>query len=106
MPACQLASKRKDHSRLPIITNVLLDAIWPHNDPDSTIAISRKQTAFHLFLDVALKTVAYLRVSTRSQDLANTEIDVLLEDHEYFAFVKGRNVQEGKEVKFKITSAH
>ena len=57
--------------------SVLLDAIWPHNDLDSTIAISRKQTAFRLFLDAALKTVAYLRVSTRSQDLANQKLAIL-----------------------------
>ena len=37
----------------------------------------RKQTPFHLFLDAALKTVAYLRVSTRSQDLANQKLAIL-----------------------------
>ena len=57
--------------------SVLIDAIWPHNDLDSTIAISRKQTAFRLFLDAALKTVTYLRVSTRSQDLANQKLAIL-----------------------------
>ena len=31
---------------------------------------SPKQTPFHLFLDTAVQTVAYLRVSTRLQDLA------------------------------------
>ena len=31
----------------------------------------------HLFLDAALKTVAYLRVSTRSQDLANQKLAIL-----------------------------
>ena len=58
-------------------TLVLLAAIWPHNDLDSTIAISRKQAVFHLFLDAALKTVAYLCISTRSQDLANQKLAIL-----------------------------
>ena len=31
----------------------------------------------HLFLDATLKTVAYLRVSTRSQDLANQKLAIL-----------------------------
>ena len=48
-----------------------------HNDLDNIIAISRKQTAFDLFLDAALKTVAYLRVSTLSQDLANQKLAIL-----------------------------
>ena len=61
----------------PEQTPVLIDDIWPHNDLDSTIAIRRKQTAFHLFLDAALKTVAYLRVSTRSQDPANQKLVIL-----------------------------
>ena len=38
---------------------------------------SAKQTPFHLFLDAALKTVAYLRVSARSQDLANQKLAIL-----------------------------
>ncbi len=37
----------------------------------------RKQTTCRLFLDAALKTVAYLRVSTRSQDLANQKLAIL-----------------------------
>ena len=48
-----------------------------HNVLDTMVVISRKQTAFHLFLDAALKTVAYLRVSTRSQDLANQKLAIL-----------------------------
>ena len=35
---------------------VLFDAIWPHNDPDTIVGNSPKQTPFHLFLDTALKT--------------------------------------------------
>ena len=58
-------------------TNVLLDAIWPHNDLDNIIANSRKQTVLLLFLDATLKTVAHLRVSTRSQDLANQKLAIL-----------------------------
>ena len=43
-----------------------------------TIVVNRpKQDPFHLFLDAALKTVAYLRVSTRSQDLANQKLAIL-----------------------------
>ena len=42
---------------MSIKTSVLLDDIWPHNDLDNIIVISRKQTAFHVFLDAALKTV-------------------------------------------------
>ena len=39
--------------------------------------LCRKQTPFDLFLDAALKTVAYLRVSTRSQDFANQKLAIL-----------------------------
>ena len=43
-----------------------------------TIVVNRpKQDPFHLFLDASLKTVAYLRVSTRSQDLANQKLAIL-----------------------------
>ena len=36
--------------------SVLFDAIWPHNDLDTIVGNSPKQTPFHLFLDTALKT--------------------------------------------------
>ena len=75
--ACQLASRREDHSQVSIIMSVLLDAIRPCNDLDTIVANGRKQTVLHLFLDAALKTVAYLRVSTRSQDLANQKLTIL-----------------------------
>ena len=52
-------------------------AIRPCNDLDTIVANGRKQTVLHLFLDAALKTVAYLRVSTRSQDLANQKLAIL-----------------------------
>ena len=38
---------------------------------------SRKQTVLHLFLDATLKIFACLRVSTRSQDLANQKLAIL-----------------------------
>ena len=44
---------------------------------DTIVFNCRKETQFHLFLDAALKTVAYLRVSTRSQDLANQKLAIL-----------------------------
>ena len=56
---------------------VLLYAIRPCNDLDTIVANGHKKTAFRLFLDAALKTVAYLRVSTRSQDLANQKLTIL-----------------------------
>ena len=59
--AGQLASRRKDHD------NVL----------DTIVVNCRKETQFHFFLDAALKIVAYLRVSTRSQDLANQKLAIL-----------------------------
>ena len=37
----------------------------------------RNRPRFNLFLDTALKTVAYLRVSTGSQDLANQKLAIL-----------------------------
>ena len=52
--ACQLASRRKDHGQVSIITNVLFDAIWPHNDLATIVGNSPKQTPFHLFLDAGL----------------------------------------------------
>ena len=72
----------KDQGRRPARfcpkqTLVLLGAIWLYNDLDNIIANSRKQTVLHLFLDATLKTVAYLRVSTRSQDLANQKLAIL-----------------------------
>ena len=57
--------------------SVLLGAIWLYNALDTIIANSRKQTVLHLFLNAAVKTVAYLRVSTRSQDLANQKLAIL-----------------------------
>ncbi len=48
-----------------------------HNIMDTIVVISRKQTAIRLFLDAALKTVAYLRITTRSQDLANQKLAIL-----------------------------
>ena len=75
--ACQLASRREDHGHVSIITSVLFYAIRPCNDLDTIVANGRKQTVLHLFLDAALKTVAYLRVSTRSQDLANQKLAIL-----------------------------
>ena len=52
-------------------------AIRPCNDLNTIVANGRKKTVLHLFLDAALKTVAYLRVSTRSQDLANQKLAIL-----------------------------
>ena len=57
--------------------SVLFCAIRPCNDLDTIVANGRKQTVLHLFLDAALKTVAYLRVSTRSQDLASQKLAIL-----------------------------
>ena len=57
--------------------SVLFYAIRPCNDLDTIVANGRKQTVVRLFLDAALKTVAYLRVSTRSQDLANQKLAIL-----------------------------
>ena len=64
-------------AKVSIIMSVLIDAIRPCNDLDTIVANGRKQTVLHLFLDAALKTVAYLRVSTRSQDLANQKLAIL-----------------------------
>ena len=68
---------REDHGQVSIIMSVLFYAIRPCNDLDTIVANGRKQTVLHLFLDAALKTVAYLRVSTRSQDLANQKLAIL-----------------------------
>ena len=57
--------------------SVLIGAIWLYNDLDNIIANSRKQTVLHLFLDATLKPVAYLRVSIRSQALANQKLAIL-----------------------------
>ena len=62
---------------MSIITTVTIDNNRLLNSPDPVIAICRKQTAICLSLDEALKTVAYLRVSTRSQDLANQKLAIL-----------------------------
>ena len=35
--------------------------------------------------------------------IANTEIDILIEDCEYFVFVEAKNVPEGKKPKFETT---
>ncbi len=35
------------------------------------------------------------------QRLADTEIDILIEDREYFVFVEAKNVQEGRKAKFE-----
>ena len=35
------------------------------------------KAALYIFIDTAMKTVAYLRVSTRSQDLANQKLAIL-----------------------------
>ena len=64
-------------AQVSIIMSVLFYAIRPCNDLDTIVANGRKQTVLHLFLDAALKTVAYLRVSTRSQDLANQKPAIL-----------------------------
>ena len=77
---CLLANwlpRREDHGQVSIIMSVLFYAIRPCNDLDTIVANGRKQTVLHLFLDAALKTVAYLRVSTRSQDLANQKLAIL-----------------------------
>ena len=62
---------------MSIQTTVTIDNNRLLNSPDPVIAICRKQTAICLFLDAALKTVAYLRVSTRSQGLANQKLALL-----------------------------
>ena len=62
---------------MSIITVVTYDNNRLLNKLDSVIDIYRKQTAICLFLDAALKTVAYLRVSTRSQGLANQKLALL-----------------------------
>ena len=62
---------------MSIIMSVTFDNNRLLNSPDSVIAICRKQAAICLPLDEALKTVAYLRVSTRSQDLANQKLAIL-----------------------------
>ena len=56
--AGQLASRRKDHGQVSIITNVLFYAIRPCNGLDTIVSNGRKKTMFRLLLDTALKTVA------------------------------------------------
>ena len=56
--ACQLASRREDHGQVSIIMSVFLDDIWLDNSLYTIVIICRKQAAFLLFLDTALKTVA------------------------------------------------
>ena len=51
--------------------DVMLDDIGPYNIWTTIGVNSSKPTPFHLFLDAAVKIVAYLRISTRSQYLAN-----------------------------------
>ena len=62
---------------MSIKTNVTIDNNRLLNRPDPVIAICRKQAAICLFLAAALKTVTYLRVSTRSQNLANQKLAIL-----------------------------
>ena len=57
--------------------SVLLAATRPRNDLDTRVANGHNKSAFRLFLDAALKTVACLRASTRSQDLANQKLAIL-----------------------------
>ena len=52
---------------MSIITSVLIDDIWLYNILDTIAIICRKETPFRFFLDAVLKTVAYPRISTRSQ---------------------------------------
>ena len=63
----QLVSRRKDHGQVSIIMSVLIDDIWLYNILDTIAIICRKETPFRFFLDAVLKTVAYPRISTRSQ---------------------------------------
>ena len=56
--ACQFASRREDHGQVSIIMSVFLDDIWLDNSLYTIVIICRKQAAFLLFLDTALKTVA------------------------------------------------
>ena len=76
--ADQLVSRRKDHGQVSIIMSVLLD-VSPTIQCSGYYSLlqSRNRPHFDLFLDAALKTVAYLRVSTRSQDLANQKLAIL-----------------------------
>ena len=75
--ACQLTSRRKDHGQVSIIMSVILDDGRLYNVLDTIVVNCRKETHFHLCLDATLKTVAYLRVSTHSQDLANQKLAIL-----------------------------
>ena len=56
--ACQFASRREDQGQVSIIMSVFLDDIWLDNSLYTIVIICRKQAAFLLFLDTALKTVA------------------------------------------------
>ena len=69
--ACQLASRREDHGQVSIIMSVILDDGELCNVLNTIVVNSPKQAPFHLFLDTAVKTVAYLHASTDSQDLAD-----------------------------------
>ena len=62
---------------MSIKTTVLLVNNLLYNGLVSVVAICHKQPAICLSLDAAMKTVAYLRVSTRSQDLANQKLAIL-----------------------------
>ena len=55
----QLASRRKDHGQVSIITHVLFSDIRLCNSLDTIVDNGRKKTMFRLLLDTALKTVAY-----------------------------------------------
>ena len=57
--------------------SVILDDGRLQNVLDTIVVNSPKQDPFHLFLDTTLKTVAYLRVWTGSQDCASQKLAIL-----------------------------
>ena len=75
--ACQLASRREDHGQVSIIMSVILDDGGLHNALGHIVRISKIKYHSSLFMDNDMKTVAYLRVSTDSQNLANQKLAIL-----------------------------
>ena len=60
---------------------------------------SRIVESFHTYPNPAPENSLILQL----QRIGDTEIDILIEDREYFVFVEAKNVPEGKKAKFEKT---
>ena len=73
---------------------------WSHTKGlPHTQVYSRIVESFHTYTDTAPENSLIPHI----QRIADTEIDILIEDREYFVFVEAKNVPEGKKAKFEKT---